>query len=103
MTSFYIVQGRLFHGPSPTDATEIPNPTFAQLVELKVPEVQAIGLIRYLQQSSVTPVPAEYRDKYCLLFGGKVCYSYESKEAMERGKNEHCHLAFTEYHPQLTQ
>ena len=116
MTTFYIVKGRLFIGTSPTNATEISDPSVEKLVEMKVPEVQAHGLYSYLQQSSqvlpdpdeyknksqVLPVPDEYKNKYCLLFGGQVCYSYDSKEEMEHGKNVHCHLAFTEYHPRLT-
>lgn len=103
MTTFYIANGVLFFGTSFTDSVKISNPTFEQLVEMKVPEVQARGLISYLQRpAQVLPVPDEYKNKYCLLFRGQVCYSYDSKEEMERGKNIHCHLAFTEYHPQLT-
>lgn len=46
-------------------------------------------------------VPPEYKDKYCLLFGGKVVYSGDSKEDLIRERAKCPYLDYTEYIPNL--
>jgi hypothetical protein len=54
-----------------------------------------------LSQTGQPLVPPEYKDKYCLLFGGKVAYSADSKEELNRKKAECPYISYTEYIPDL--
>ncbi len=45
------------------------------------------------------PVPTEFADKYCLLFGGKVIFSADTKKEIEHYEREHPSIGFTQYVP----
>lgn len=68
-----------------------------------IPKRQIDGMKAQLEAANreSCPVPEEFKDKYCILFGGKVFGSFDTLEELEAAKegDEYQHIAYSVYIP----
>ena len=99
MKQYVIVQGKKYLiNATQTILIEF-DPTNKKVCDrLNFIDVQMQALMSYGSKSIDSLIPAELKDHYCLLFGGKVIYSTKDYAEFKKYKDT-CYLACTEYIP----
>ena len=70
--------------------------------KLNFPDTLINKIRSQIEYSHKNPVPDEFQNKYCLLFGGQVAYSADSLEEIDKYASENNTIDFTRYIPQST-